>query len=204
MKNGNVSSYETEEIQKLRKRIEALERAQAICKQTEDALRSMVYIDELTGLYNRRGFLSMVEKQFTLFKRNKANAIVLFADVDYLKQINDTFGHQAGDNALIDTAMILKDTFRESDVIGRLGGDEYAVLAMVNDAFSSKKLLLRLKTRTRKFNEANNRDYKISLSTGIVNCDPEYKYSIEELLVFADKFMYTHKRASKSKSSVID
>jgi diguanylate cyclase (GGDEF)-like protein len=189
----------TEEIEQLQQRVAALEKLNIEYKHAEEALRSLAFIDELTGLYNRRGFLSIVEKQFKIFKRNKTNAIVLFADVDYLKHINDSFGHQEGDRALIDTASILKQTFRESDVIGRLGGDEFAVLAQVGDVSSTKKLMVRLRAQTRLFNEANNRAYKISLSTGVVSYFPESKNSIEELLSFADQFMYVHKRGRKSK-----
>ena len=141
----------------------------------------------------------MVEKQFNIFKRNKTNAIVLFADVDYLKKINDNFGHKEGDQAIVDTANILRQTFRESDVIGRLGGDEFAVLATASDVSSPEKLMVRLRKQTRAFNEANNRGYEIALSTGIVSYNPECQNSIEELLSFADQFMYTHKRERKSK-----
>jgi diguanylate cyclase (GGDEF)-like protein len=123
---------------------------------------------------------------------------VLFADVDYLKQINDELGHTEGDRALIDTADILRHTFRESDTIGRLGGDEFAVLAMVSDPSCEKNLLGRLKQQIRIFNRENRRDYVISLSTGSINCGYESENSIEDLLGFADKFMYTHKRARKS------
>jgi diguanylate cyclase (GGDEF)-like protein len=193
------AAQETKEIQQLQQRIAALEKLDIEHKQTEEALRSLAFIDELTGLNNRRGFLSMVEQQFNIFKRNNTKAIVLFADIDYLKKINDCFGHQEGDRAIADTANILRQTFRESDVIGRLGGDEFAVLAQISDASSTRKLMCRLRKQTRIFNEANNRDYEISLSTGIVSYDPESKNSIEELLYFADKFMYTHKRGRKSK-----
>jgi two-component system cell cycle response regulator len=187
------------ELEQLKQRIEALEKLNTEHTHIEEALRSLAFIDELTGLYNRRGFLSMVEKQFKIFKRNKTNAIVLFADVDYLKHINDNFGHQEGDRAIIDTAGILKQTFRESDVIGRLGGDEFAVLAQVSNVSSTKKLMTRLKAQTRLFNEANIRSYKLSLSTGVVSYYPESQNSIEELLSFADQFMYTHKRERKTK-----
>jgi two-component system, cell cycle response regulator len=200
MTGNNVQmAKESLEIQQLRQRIAALEKSYMEHKRTEEDLRSLAFIDELTGLYNRRGFLSMVEKQFKIFKRNKTNAIVLFADVDYLKRINDNFGHQEGDNAIADAAKILKQTFRESDVIGRLGGDEFAVLATLSDESDTKPLMDRLRKQTRAFNEANHRGYKISLSTGHVRYNPECPNSIKELLTFADKFMYKHKRERKSK-----
>lgn len=200
MTDTNIQiSQISEDIEHLNLRIAALEKYTVEHSKAEEALRSLVFIDELTGLYNRRGFMSMVEKQFKLFKRNKTNAIVLFADVDYLKHINDTFGHQKGDQAIADTAEILRKTFRESDVIGRLGGDEFAVLAEVIDVSSIKMIMVRLKKQTQIFNDTKKRAYQISLSTGVVSYYPESKNSIEELLSFADQFMYTHKRERKSK-----
>jgi diguanylate cyclase (GGDEF)-like protein len=195
----DIPARGTEGIKQLRQRIASLEKSDMEHKHTEESLRSLVFIDELTGLYNRRGFFSAVEKQFKIFKRNKTKAIVIFADVDYLKHINDSFGHREGDHAIVDAANILRQTFRESDIIGRLGGDEFAVLAALSDLYAKEKLIIRLKQKTRAFNEANKRGYKISLSTGIVSYDHQGHNSIEELLSFADKFMYTHKRERKSK-----
>lgn len=92
-------------------------------------IRSLAVTDELTGLYNRRGFLASATHQLKLAHRHTENVLVLFCDVDNLKEINDSFGHREGDLALVRAADALEETFRDSDILARLGGDEFAVLA---------------------------------------------------------------------------
>src|SRR5207244_8114289 len=88
----------------------------------------MGLVDELTGLYNRRGFLTLATRDLRLARRGDETLLVAFADMDDLKSVNDTSGHAVGDRALRDTAGLLRQTFRESDLVARIGGDEYAVL----------------------------------------------------------------------------
>src|SRR3989338_8947318 len=97
-------------------------------KHTEEMLRELSITDELTNLYNRRGFLTLAADRLKLTRRSKTGLWMFFADVDGLKHINDTFGHQEGDRALTDVAQILKKIFRESDIIARLSGDEFIIL----------------------------------------------------------------------------
>jgi GGDEF domain-containing protein len=96
----------------------------------ERELRSLALTDDLTGLYNRRGFLASATQQLKLARRNTKESLLLFCDLDNLKQINDSYGHVEGDGALVRTADTLEQTFRHSDVLARLGGDEFAVLAL--------------------------------------------------------------------------
>src|SRR5438132_6011309 len=98
-------------------------------KRAEAALQSLSLVDELTGLYNRRGFLAVTEQHLAAIRRNKKVPVVLYADLDGLKQINDSLGHHEGDRALVKSAEIFKETFRSSDILGRIGGDEFVVLA---------------------------------------------------------------------------
>ncbi len=91
-------------------------------KQLEDQLSVMSITDELTGLYNRRGFITLAEQQLRISERTKNRILLFFADLDGMKWINDTLGHKEGDNALIEVSMVLKETFRSSDVIARMGG----------------------------------------------------------------------------------
>ena len=107
-----------------------LRRQTVLREKFEEELLSLSIKDPLTGLHNRRGFLSLAEQQLKLSARNKRGVLLYFADLDGLKWINDTLGHQEGDNAIIEIATILKEASRESDIIARLGGDEYAVLAI--------------------------------------------------------------------------
>jgi len=163
-------------------------------KRLEEKLRTMSIMDDLTGLYNRRGFLTLFQQQVKVAYRIKKNLLFLFADLDRMKWINDTLGHQEGDRALVATSNILKETFRESDIIGRMGGDEFAVLATGSRDENPEVLIARLRDKIENFNKAGTPNYKISLSVGIVRLDPEKHYSLDEVMARADRLMYEEKR----------
>jgi PleD family two-component response regulator len=110
----------------------------------QEQIRSLSLVDELTGLYNRRGFLTLASQQLKLAHRLKKRMLLVFADLDGMKRINDTLGHQEGDKALIEIAKILKETFRESDIIARLGGDEFVVLTLEKSVSSDDAITKRL------------------------------------------------------------
>jgi len=167
-------------------------------KHAEEALRALSLIDDLTGLYNRRGFSALAQQELKKANRMKRGMLLLFADVDDLKKINDSFGHQEGDLALIDTANILKETFRDPDIIARIGGDEFVVLATETSASSADILTARLKERLKAANRKETRRYELSISIGIVQYNPEQPCSIDELLAQADKLMYEQKRNKNS------
>ncbi|RMF90721.1 MAG: sensor domain-containing diguanylate cyclase [Nitrospinota bacterium] len=159
-----------------------------------ERLRSLVLIDDLTGLYNRRGFLTLAEQQLKVAQRKKQGLVLVFTDLDDLKQINDTFGHQEGDRALVDVATILKATFRQSDIIARLGGDEFVVLALEAHASRTEALTTRLQKNIKKHNTHAQRPYTLSMSIGTVRYNPEFPCSIEDLLAQADAHMYARKQ----------
>ena len=156
-------------------------------------LRNQALVDELTGLYNRRGFMLLAQQQLKLADRTKMGMLLLFADLDNLKWINDTLGHRKGDLALIETARILKETFREPDIIARIGGDEFGVLAIEGRKGSAEMLISRLQERLDTHNAKRKHRYKLSLSMGIERYDPECPCSIDELLAMADSLMYEQK-----------
>jgi diguanylate cyclase (GGDEF)-like protein/PAS domain S-box-containing protein len=163
-------------------------------KVLEEKLQAISITDELTGLYNRRGFFILSQQQLKLARRTGKNALLFFADLDKLKWINDTIGHQEGDAALLETARILKDTFRESDIISRMGGDEFAVLAIdINDE-TAKILLSRLQTFFNAHNARETRKYMLSLSVGVAQYDPQNPVSLDVLISRADVSMYEEKR----------
>jgi diguanylate cyclase (GGDEF)-like protein len=178
-------------------RIAELEISEAEHKQVEEALHALLLADELTGLYNRRGFFNLAEQQLRMAERTKRKMLLLFADFDDLKWINDTFGHAEGDRALIQVAGILRETFRESDIIARIGGDEFVVLAMETDGASAEILTTRLQKNLETHNAKGPRRYKLSLSVGVARYDPEHPCSIDELLARADKSMYEHKQNNR-------
>ncbi len=172
-------------------------------KQAEEALKAMSLVDDLTGLYNRRGFLTLAEHELKMAKRTKREAFLLFSDLDGLKEINDAFGHLEGDQALIDIARIFKESFREPDILARIGGDEFVILAKEGDSKAGPGIFMeRLNKNILLFNEKIERGYDLSLSMGVVAYDPEQPVSIETLLARADNLMYEEKQGKKEKESL--
>ena len=161
----------------------------------EEKLRTASMTDELTGLLNRRGFLTFAQKQWGIADRNQRNFSVLYLDLDEMKKINDEFGHREGDQALIDISNVLKKTFRASDLIARIGGDEFTVLITGSRGSSIENTVARhIEDNLRIHNEQTEKGYKLSVSMGIVHYDPQQPCSIEELLDRADALMYEHKQ----------
>lgn len=154
--------------------------------------------DHLTGLYNRRGFMTLAEQQLKIEERAKENLSLLFADIDDLKGINDSLGHAEGDEVILQVADVLKEAFRESDVIARIGGDEFVVLAAKVAAESSDILEKRLQQHIDSHNAKVNRDYEISVSMGTVCIDPGDRLSIDDLVSKADALMYEQKKHRRS------
>jgi diguanylate cyclase (GGDEF)-like protein/PAS domain S-box-containing protein len=163
-------------------------------KYLEQQLHTISLTDELTGLYNRRGFITLSEQQLKIAVRTKKDMLLFFVDLDKMKQINDTLGHREGDKALVETAAILRETFRGSDVIGRMGGDEFAVLAIDADDETREVVVNRLHKTLDERNRSEGRSYTLSLSVGIAHHDPEKPCSLDELMVRADTLMYEEKR----------
>jgi len=166
----------------------------------EETLRALALIDDLTGLYNRRGFFTLGQQQLKAADRAKSGMALLFADFNGLKRINDALGHPEGDRALIETADVLRETFRESDIIARFGGDEFVVLAIETDGVGFQVLTTRLQENLEAHNARKGRRYKLSLSVGLARYDPESPCSIEELLAQADRAMYERKRGDQRSS----
>ncbi len=140
-------------------------------------LRSLALTDDLTGLYNRRGFVAVATQQMRLIRRKGEGLLLFFADVDNLKDINESFGHRGGDFALIRTANALEGTFRDSDILARLGGDEFAALAVEASGENEEVILRRLEKRLR----VSNKDdpcFPLSLSVGVARLDPTHSVSI--------------------------
>lgn len=170
--------------------------AQAIeRKRSEEALRNLSLTDDLTGLYNRRAFTMLAEQQMKLTHRLQRRMLLLFGDVDNLKIINDTHGHPMGDQALKEVASVLKETFREVDIIARLGGDEFVILAPDASVESVDTLVERLQDTLRARNQAAERPYQLTVSVGIANYDPEQPCLVDELIARADVEMYRHKHS---------
>jgi diguanylate cyclase (GGDEF)-like protein len=161
------------------------------------ALEALTCLDELTGLYNRRGLLTAGAQTLQLARRRSTGLWVLFADVDGLKAINDGHGHAAGDEALVEAGMVLRASFRGSDVIARIGGDEFAVLA-VDAAPESRDLLLhRIARNLERRTEENPRPFAIRLTVGCARYEPGEEADLPALLGRADKALYEERRRAR-------
>ena len=166
-------------------------------KKTEEEIQSLSMTDQLTGLYNRRGFLTLADQQLRFSERHKKDMLLFFADLDGMKWINDTLGHEEGDNALREVSVILKDTFRASDIVARIGGDEFAILAIDTTGIYPEIIMARLQNKIDMHNTKGGKRYKISISMGTAYYDPANPCSLDELMSRADKLMYEQKRRKK-------
>ena len=158
----------------------------------QEELLKLSTIDELTGLKNRRAFLETAIPQLKVARRIGHRLTLLFIDLDRMKEINDQLGHLQGDRALIDAADVLRGTFRESDLIGRVGGDEFCVL-LVGTSEDAEVSTARLQDAVDRYNEGAQRPFQLSLSIGSTTFDPENPCSVEQLMDRADRSMYEDK-----------
>jgi diguanylate cyclase (GGDEF)-like protein/PAS domain S-box-containing protein len=170
-------------------------------KALEEEIKALSLRDELTTLYNRRGFLTLAEQHLKTAARLKKKAALLYLDMDNLKRINDSGGHKMGDRALAEIAFVLKKSFREADIIGRIGGDEFSVLAMeTNRPLDPDILVNRLHEKLAHFNARSSAEagFSLSVSLGVFTREPDETTTVEEMLSRADMLMYDEKRAKKS------
>ena len=163
-------------------------------KQLEETLRTLTLLDDLTGLYNRRGFITLAERQLTVARRKQQPLLLIAADVDGLKTINDRFGHAVGDQAIVAAANVLRQTYRDADIIARLGGDEFTVLSLEASSVSAPLLLERLYINLRNWNERHHREFYLTMSTGTALLDGGLTKDVQQLLSEADRQLYEQKR----------
>ena len=166
-------------------------------------LDEMSKIDELTEVYNRRGFFAQASSMINSPMNNGKDALIVFADLDGLKTINDTFSHEDGDFAIRNAAKILCDSFRGTDIIGRIGGDEFSVLAMVENGSRDEIIAIvrsRVAAATESFNKSHDKPYIVRMSIGVYafNCSSEVELS--KILAQADNVLYEEK---KKKTSIL-
>jgi diguanylate cyclase (GGDEF)-like protein/PAS domain S-box-containing protein len=170
--------------------------------EAKNALKNLSLTDELTGLYNRRGFLTFAEQQVKL-ERHQSTArglVLLFADLDGLKKINDTYGHEAGSEAIIAFSGILKSCLRASDLIARWGGDEFVILSIGSSDKNAGPILERINNGVSKYNAESDKPYKIACSIGFTKVEGGGWKSLECIIAEADTAMYAEKRIRKVKS----
>jgi len=170
------------------------DRTAALEDATEE-IRRLSVTDELTGLNNRRGFYLLAEQKLRGAHQLGHNCVLAFLDVDGLKRVNDEHGHDVGDNLITDVALVLRTIRRKSDILARIGGDEFCVMITETDG-DTAPLKERLADAFGRFNTTSERPYRLSASIGLVRAPVSDTASVDELLARADELMYAEKRAS--------
>lgn len=200
----DLAQLNTELEQRVAERTQALQAANAKLTveiqhrhEVEEEIRRLSLTDELTGLHNRRSFFLLADQMLRTAHRTNQPCLLFFFDLDGLKTINDTEGHEAGDLAIKAAAQVLKTAFRDSDVVARIGGDEFVALALNTD-LSANEITLRIQALIDDFNRGERCHYPIALSTGVVSCQPNEQAPLSELMARADALMYTNKQSRRA------
>jgi diguanylate cyclase (GGDEF)-like protein len=194
--NHELEERVRERTAELEKANEALRTEAVLRKHVEQKVLRLSLTDELTGLNNRRGFLLRAEQLVKLAHRLRNFGWLVYLDLDGLKQVNDELGHDAGDRLLITAGRILRETFRDSDVIGRIGGDEFVVFA-TGKSTPADEVEERLKRNIESHNQKFPDQPALAMSIGIIRCDPQSTQTLEDMIHLADAAMYAEKKSKR-------
>jgi two-component system cell cycle response regulator len=167
----------------------------------QERLRILAIQDDLTDLYNRRGFATLADRHLALARRKRQSLMLIAADIDDLKSINDNYGHAAGDQAVRAAAHILRTTYRSADIVARLGGDEFAVFPLEASNECAELLLERLRKNLETYNAESSTGWKLSMSAGIARLDATKCETVQQLLEEADQALYEQKRVRRGAKS---
>lgn len=178
-----------------------IETSRDFYKESSARFETAAMQDSLTGLYNQRGFLTLMEHHLKVTKRHKRNACFVTFDIDGLKQINDTLGHAKGNKALTDVAFILEKSFRESDIVARMGGDEFVVAMVDCELKRVQEIQGRFRENLAEHNKNSKEDYVLSLSVGTSFHKPDEPFDLSKLLVQSDRSMYVEKKSKLARES---
>jgi len=163
-------------------------------KREEARLRKESLTDHLTRLYNRRGFLTLADQHLRIARRQGKDAVLMYVDMDDFKQLNDQHGHATGDRALTAIARLLQSTMRDCDVVARMGGDEFTILALDADGIGARIIQRRIEERVALLNATGELPVPVSLTIGHTRVRPSDQASLPELLSRADQLLYARKR----------
>jgi len=166
-------------------------------KEAEKKLEKLARIDSLTGCFNRGYGLELLDRQIKLSHRSKSPLLLAFLDIDGFKAINDNFGHDEGDKVLKEVVKLFKSTLREIDIICRMGGDEFLLIFPENSLKDAPLIRERLNKNLTKLNHSLNKPYKIELSIGLSEYNPDNSQPMDELIRIADERMYEEKKNKK-------
>jgi len=185
----------TQELHSTNQRLQAeIEERQ----QLEAQARRLSLTDELTGLHNRRSFLLLADRELQLARCTQTDCFLLFIDLDGLKAVNDTGGHEMGDHMIRRAAQVLRQAFTHTDFIARLGGDEFVVLLPARSMGEAKQLRSQLQTHLDRFNTQTQTPYQLGMSVGIQHCAWDEQTPLAELIARADEKMYVQKRLRRA------
>jgi diguanylate cyclase (GGDEF)-like protein len=193
-----VRSHAQELERKVEQRSTELKKALEDLEGANRSLEALSIRDELTGLHNRRGFLAGSQQHFNLARRREGDFLLFYVDVDGLKAINDSFGHLNGDDALRNMSRLLSSTFRQTDVLARIGGDEFVALALDMKPEQEQVVRQRLAAAVGEFNTTAGKPYVLAFSMGCAAWQPSLYQSLEDMLDEADRRLYAEKRQKKA------
>ncbi|MBN2341471.1 MAG: GGDEF domain-containing protein [Deltaproteobacteria bacterium] len=162
-------------------------------------LRIQSMLDELTGLHNRRGFMMEGTRMFRMRKKGEQRIMMFYADMDDLKVINDNYGHEEGDVAISGAASVLRQTFREEDLVARIGGDEFIAMLVWDNSTSNleARIMDRLRVSLNAYNQIMEKPYDLSISMGVTSTGLHDNRSLEDLMREADDRLMAKKREKK-------
>ena len=201
MENIRIREELEERVQKRTLELQAANdelRSEALLrKQMEIKVLRLSLTDELTGLNNRRGFLMRAEQLLKLVNRIHTHGWLIYIDLDGLKQVNDQHGHEAGDQLIKAAAKVLKESFRDSDIIGRVGGDEFVVFA-TGTSTPAVEIEDRLRRTIAHYNACFDSKPPLSMSIGVIRCEPHAMHTLDDMIHQADAAMYIEKRRKRA------
>ncbi|MEO6391695.1 MAG: diguanylate cyclase [Pyrinomonadaceae bacterium] len=188
--------------QSLATRVRDLEQAIVERQRAEEALRLLSLTDDLTGLLNRRGFFNLAEHQLKMARRQDYGSMLVYGDLDGLKAINDSLGHSVGSDAISAMAEVLRLNFRDSDLLARMGGDEFVVLVANVQCTDGPAVLNRLQRSVESYVREVAPPFRLAISTGATYVEPDTTLSLDELIVIADQAMYECKRQRRTSAEL--
>ena len=163
-------------------------------------IQALSITDELTGLYNRRGFFQFSYARLPNLSRESLRLpFIMFLDMDGLKSINDTYGHNEGDIAIAAFARVLRDALREEDIIGRIGGDEFVVFSSVKSKEDGNHVVRRIREKLDEYNEKKLHPYLVQGSIGSIVLEDTTRECFEAAMLSADSVLYDEKMDKKKK-----
>ncbi len=159
----------------------------------------MSRLDPMTGVANRRGFFMMIREILKNPENSGKKAVAIYADMDNLKLVNDEFGHDEGDYSIKTIARVLSESFRSSDVVGRMGGDEFAAFAIITQESCTDKIKDRIQKSMKEFNDQSDKPYYVNISIGVHEFVIDDTVEFEQVLTKADEELYIEKKEKKKR-----